>query len=69
MKLLGINKSNITKDKNSKNVHSLEIVEVLFIHCDIVNNDCQQDSQVFINLFLINHLVNCYIFLLKILYF
>ena len=69
MKLLGINKSNITKDKNGKNVHSSEIVEVLFIHCNIVNNDCQQDSQIFIHLFLINRLVNHYIFLLNILYF
>ena len=69
MKLLGINKSNITKDKNGKNVHSSEIVKVLFIHCNIVNNDCQQDSQIFIHLFLINRLVNHYIFLLNILYF
>ena len=44
MKLLRITKSKITKDdENYKNVPRLEIAEVVLIHCNIVNNDYQQD--------------------------
>ena len=46
MKLLGSTKSKITKDENCKNVPHLEITEVVLIHCNIVNNDYQQDSRV-----------------------
>ena len=46
MKLLECTKNKITKDKNGKNVPHLEITEVVLIHCDIVNNDYQQDSRV-----------------------
>ena len=46
MKLLGSTKSKITKDKNGENVPHLEITEVVLVHCDIVNNDYQQDSKV-----------------------
>ena len=46
MKLLGNTKSKITKDENSENVPHLEITEVVLIHCNIVNNDYQQDSRV-----------------------
>ena len=46
MKLLGSTKNKITKDNNGENVPHLEITEVVLIHCDIVNNDCQQDSRV-----------------------
>ena len=41
MKLLGITKSKTFKDENGENVLHLEITEVLLIHCNIVNNDCQ----------------------------
>ena len=34
----------ITKDENGENVPHLEITEVLLIHCNIVNNNYQQDS-------------------------
>ena len=44
MKLLGSNKNKITKDKNGENVPHLEITEVVLVHCNIVNNDYQQDS-------------------------
>ena len=47
MKLLASTKSNINKNKNSENVPHLEITEVVLIHCNVVNNDCQQDSGVF----------------------
>ena len=46
MKLLGSTENKITKDKNSENAPHLEIMEVLLVHCDIVNNDYQQDSRV-----------------------
>ena len=36
----------ITRDKNGENVLHLEITEVVLVHCDIVNNDYQQDSRV-----------------------
>ena len=46
MKLLGSTENKITKDKNSENVPHLEITGVVLVHCDIVNNNCQQDSRV-----------------------
>ena len=46
MKLLESTKNKITKDKNCENVPHLEITEVVLIHCDIVNNDYQQDLRV-----------------------
>ena len=57
--LLGSTKSKITKNENGENVPHLEITEVVLIHCNIVNNDYQQDSRVLHTLLLINHLVNC----------
>ena len=47
MKLHGSTKSKVTKDEYDKNVPCLEITEVVLIHCNIVNNDCQKDSRVF----------------------
>ena len=46
MKLLGSNESKITKDKNGENVPHLEIVELVLVHCNLVNNDYQQDSRI-----------------------
>ena len=46
MKLLGSTENKITKDKNGENVPHLEITEAVLVHCDIVNNDYQQDSRV-----------------------
>ena len=46
MKLLGRTQNKITKDKNGENVQHLEIIEVVLVHCDIVNNNCKQDSRV-----------------------
>ena len=50
MKLLGSTKSKITEDKNGENVPHLEITEVVLVHCNIVNNDYQQDSRVLYSL-------------------
>ena len=44
MKLLGSAESKITKDKNGENVHRLEVVELVLVHCNLVNNDYQKDS-------------------------
>ena len=46
MKLLGSTKSKTTKNKNGENVPHLEITEVALVHCNIVSNNCQQDSRV-----------------------
>ena len=46
MKLLRSTKNKITDDKNDENVPHLEITEVVLVHCNIVNNDYQQDSRI-----------------------
>ena len=46
MKLLGSTENKITKDNNGKNVLHLEITKVVLVHCNIVDNDYQQDSRV-----------------------
>ena len=39
MKLLASAENKITKDKNGENIPHLEIVELVFVHCNRVNND------------------------------
>ena len=51
MKLLGTTESKITKDKNDENVPHLEIVELVLIHCNIVNNNYQQDFRILYTFF------------------
>ena len=46
MKLLGSTENKTTKHKNGENVPHLEITEVVLVHCNMVNNDYQQDSRV-----------------------
>ena len=46
MKLLGSPKSEITKDEKGENMPHLEVTKVVSVHCNIVNNDYQQDSWV-----------------------
>ena len=46
MKLLGSISSIIDKDKNSETVPKLENVEVVLVHCNLVNNNYQQHSRV-----------------------
>ena len=57
MKLLGSTETKITKDKNAENVPHLEIVELILIHCYIVNNNHQQNLEYYIHLFQTNHFV------------
>ena len=46
MKLLGSTKDTTDADKNSENVPRLENVEVVLVHCSLVNNSYQQASRV-----------------------
>ena len=46
MKLLGSTKDIIDADKNGENVPKLENVEVVLVHCNLVNNSYQQASRV-----------------------
>ena len=46
MKLFGSNKSKIYKNENGENVSHLETTEVVLVHCNIVNNNYQQNSRV-----------------------
>ena len=46
MNLFGGTENKITKDKNGENVPHLEITGVVLVHCNIANNDYQEDSRV-----------------------
>ena len=46
MKLLGSTNSKITKDNNGENVPHLQVVELVLVHCNLVNNDNQQESRI-----------------------
>ena len=46
MKLLGITESKITEDKDGEIVPHLEIIELVLVHCNLVNNDYPQDSRI-----------------------
>ena len=43
MTLPGSTENKISKNKNGEKLPHLEITEVALVHCNIVNNDCQQD--------------------------
>ena len=51
MKLLGSTKSKITKNEIGENLPYSKITKIVLIHCNIVNNDCQQGSRVFYTFF------------------
>ena len=46
MKLLGSTKKDVDSDKNSENVPKFESVEVVLVHCNLVENDYQHTSKV-----------------------
>ena len=46
MKLLASAESKMTKDKNGENVPCSEVVELVLVHCNLVNNDYQQDLRI-----------------------
>ena len=46
VKLLGSTKKDVDKDKDGEDVPKLESVEVVLVHCNLVNNSYQQASKV-----------------------
>ena len=46
MKLLGSTESKIAKNKNRENVPHLEVAELVLVHCNLANNNYQQDSRI-----------------------
>ena len=44
MELLGNTETKTTKDKNGENVPHLEVLESVLVHCNLVNNDYQENS-------------------------
>ena len=58
MKLLGNTKSKTPQDENGTNLSHLEITTVILVHCNIANNDYQQDSIVLYTFFPNKSLVN-----------
>ena len=46
MKFLGRTETKITREKNGENVPPLEVVELLLIHCNIVDNSYHQNSRI-----------------------
>ena len=46
IKLLGSTENKITKDKNGENVSDFEVLEVALVHCNIANNDYQEDLRI-----------------------
>ena len=45
MKFLGSTQDKITEDKSGENIPHLEILDVVLVHCNIVNNEYQRDSR------------------------
>ena len=45
MKLLGNTKKDVNEDKDGGDVPKLESVEVVLVHCNLVNNNYQQVSK------------------------
>ena len=39
MKLLGRTKSKVIQDEHGENILHLEMTEVMFVQCNVVNND------------------------------
>ena len=52
MKLLGSTKTKLTnKKENGKNVPHLEITGLVLVHCNIINNNCQQHLRILYTFF------------------
>ena len=45
MKLLGSAKKDVDQDKNGEDVPKLESIEVVLVHCNVVNNNYQEVSK------------------------
>ena len=51
MKLLGSTNKVVDKDKNSENAPKIESVEVVLVQCNLVKNECQHASKVYLVLY------------------
>ena len=58
MKLLGSTSSIIDEGKNSENVPKLENVEVVLVHCNLVNNSYSNIRKYYLLLYQLNDMVN-----------
>ena len=56
MRLLGSGKKEVAKDKDGENVPKLDPIEIVWVHCNLVKNDYQHTSKVYLLLFQINNL-------------
>ena len=56
MRLLGSTKKDVDENKNSENIPKLESVEVVLVHCNLVNNNYQQASKILFILYQTNNL-------------
>ena len=59
MKLFSRTKKVTEKTKNDENVLSLEVIEVVLVQCNLVNNQYQQKSGIFVLLRPINLMLIC----------
>ena len=57
MELLRNTETKKTKDENGENVPHLEIVELVLVHCNLVNNIISKIQEYYIHLFQTSHLV------------
>ena len=46
MKLLGSTEKDVDQDKDGEDVRKLESVEIVLVHCNLVNNNYQKASKV-----------------------
>ena len=58
MKLIGSTSNSIDKEKNSELVPKLESVDLVLVHCNLVNNSYQQALKYYLRLYLIKSTVN-----------
>ena len=58
MKLLGNRNKDADKDKDVEDVPKLDSVEVVLVHCNLVNNSYQQASKVLFTSVPKNNMVN-----------
>ena len=56
MELLGSTKKDDDQDKEGEDVPRLDSVEIVSVHCNLVNNNYQQASRVLFTLYQINNL-------------
>ena len=56
MKLLGNTKKDVDQYKDGEDVPKLEYVEVVLVHCNLVNNNCYKHRKYYLPLYQLNNL-------------